>query len=115
MPVNNSRRLKGLINGDYDEYNPFVAPDGCFIICNIAGLPDSYGGSDLYISFHRPDSTWTEPINMGPAVNSEAADLKANLSPDGEFLFFTSSRRGTADVYWIDARILDALKPGDLR
>lgn len=47
---------------------------------------------------------------MGPAVNSDANEMCASVLPDGKFLFFNSARCGNADIYWIDAKIIDELK-----
>jgi Tol biopolymer transport system component len=33
------------------------------------------------------------------------------VSPDGKFLFFTAGERGKSDIYWVDAKILDKLRP----
>lgn len=39
-------------------------------------------------------SEWSEPINLGPTVNSTANDLAAELSRDGLSLYFASNRPG---------------------
>jgi Tol biopolymer transport system component len=47
---------------------------------------------------------------MGPSINSEATEYCPMLSPDGRYLFFTSTRSGNGDIYWVDAKIIDALR-----
>jgi Tol biopolymer transport system component len=47
---------------------------------------------------------------MGPAVNSAGSDYTPMLSPDGKYLFFTSSREGQDDIFWIDARVIAELR-----
>ena len=52
---------------------------------------------------------------MGPKINSGKGERFAKLSPDGKYLFFGSYRDTTggkvgADIYWIDAKIIDELK-----
>ncbi len=37
---------------------------------------------------------WSEPVNLGPLVNSSALDGNAGLSPDGLTLYFVSARLG---------------------
>jgi len=39
-------------------------------------------------------SEWSEPVNLGPVVNSSALDANAGLSPDGLTLYFISNRAG---------------------
>jgi hypothetical protein len=33
------------------------------------------------------------------------------LTPDGKYLFYTSGPTGPDDLYWVDARVLDRLRP----
>jgi len=54
---------------------------------------DSLGGADYYAYFRRQDGSWTEPIHLGPTVNSPANDeYSINLSPDGKVVFFGSDK-----------------------
>jgi len=39
-------------------------------------------------------SEWTEPVNLGPVINSGFVDANASLSPDGHALYFISTRPG---------------------
>ena len=36
-------------------------------------------------------------------------------SPDGKYLFFQRKVGGNTDIYWVDARVLEALRPKELR
>src|SRR5712691_3981996 len=40
------------------------------------------------------NSEWSEPVNLGPVVNSTAGDNNPTLSPDGLSLYFASDRAG---------------------
>jgi WD40 repeat protein len=40
------------------------------------------------------DAEWSEPVNLGPVVNTSANDANAGLSPDGHTLYFVSDRPG---------------------
>src|SRR6266487_3482397 len=40
------------------------------------------------------NAEWSEPVNLGPVVNSSALDANAGLSPDGLTLYFVSARTG---------------------
>src|SRR3982750_4621624 len=52
-------------------------------------------------------SAWSEPINLGPPVNSTFFDSAATLSPDGLSLYFFSTRQpgglGLTDI-WVSQR-----------
>jgi len=39
-------------------------------------------------------SEWSEPVNLGPVINSSAVDANAGLSSDGHTLYFVSNRAG---------------------
>src|SRR5881628_3429849 len=39
-------------------------------------------------------SEWSEPVNLGPVVNSSSVDANAGLSSDAHTLFFVSNRPG---------------------
>ena len=112
------------INSNHNEGFPFIAPDESYIIFS-SFRPGSYGLGDLYISFRRDDGTWTEPKNLGPKINSEAKDRFPYISQDEKYFFFNSSRvsslnikripDGPGNVYWVDAKIIEDLKPDELR
>ena len=63
---------------------------------------DSFGQSDLYISFQKADGNWTYPRNLGRGVNSPYRESTPHLSEDMKTLYFSSDRtrpgRGS-DIY----------------
>ncbi|MCP4724762.1 MAG: hypothetical protein GY863_06985 [bacterium] len=111
---NTAKKLDFPINTDYNEHDPFIAPDESFLIFT-SNRPGGYGSADLYICFRQSDGTWSDPVNMGANVNSNGYDYCAILSPDEKYLFFSSSRTGNGDVYWVDAKIIEELKPEDIK
>lgn len=76
--------------------------DGKVIIISIPGK-DSYGDNDLYICFKESDNTFSEPKNMGPAINTRYREATPNLSADGKELYFASNRpgKGGLDLYYV--------------
>ena len=55
--------------------------------------PGGLGGNDIWTS-RRVDGAWTEPENLGPAINSPASEHHSIPSPDGRSLHVTSDRAG---------------------
>lgn len=104
-----AEKLSDMINTKHREFDPFIAPDESFIIF-ASGRPGGFGASDLYISFHNKDGSWTKARNMGNEINSAATDYTPMLSPDGKYLFFTSGREGVDDIYWVDSGVIKKLK-----
>ncbi len=103
-------RLEYSISTDFNDHDPFTAPDESYLIFT-SDRPGGFGGADLYISFKKHDGTWTEPKNMGEKINSEAYDFTPMLSPDGQYLFFTKNPGGNGDIYWVSSKIIDAYRP----
>jgi ankyrin repeat protein len=98
------------VNSEFDEAAPFIAPDQSYLLFMRVGVPGGVGYIDLYVSFRNADGTWSPPRNLGPRVNSEAADICPIVSPDGRYLFFNSTRGGNDDNYWVDAAVIRELR-----
>lgn len=63
---------------------------------------ETKGEQDLFISFPDGVNGWTKPLNMGPVVNSEAADFAPFMGSDGRTLFFSSYghyTQGGSDIF----------------
>ena len=53
------------------------------------GDKPAFGMQDVYVSYSwRPTKGWTEPKNLGPAVNTSGVEQRATLSHDGLRLYF---------------------------
>ncbi|MDA3890558.1 MAG: hypothetical protein PF517_02720 [Salinivirgaceae bacterium] len=64
----------------------------------------SIGGffeTDLFITFALPNKEWSQPQNLGSEINSDSTDGFAWVSHDGKYLFFSSNRLSTYDIYWV--------------
>lgn len=93
------RSAGGWANIRQFEYNdplwqtahPCISQDGkkLFFASN---TPGGQGMSDIYMC-EWIDGKWSEPVNLGPEVNSPAADLYPWFSTTGE-LYFASDRSG---------------------
>jgi Tol biopolymer transport system component len=106
-PVN----LGNAINSGQNDWDAFIAPDESYIIFSSQDRPDTLGTQDLYISYRQKDGAWAPAKNMGPRVNSADDEICPSVSVDGRYFFFTSRRRGKADIYWMTAEIIDDLMP----
>jgi len=108
-PIN----LKEL-NTRFHEWDPYIAPDESYLIfCSTK--PSGKGGDDLYISFKDQENKWCRPVHMGNQINSNRSENRPYITNDGRFFFYTSSKRGNRDIYWVDAKIIEELKPKELR
>lgn len=83
------------------EVNLCMSRDGDVVILSL-NRKDSQGESDLYVSFKLKYNLWSEPVNLGPVVNSKFRDLTPFISEDKSRLYFASNRpggKGGTDIY----------------
>jgi Tol biopolymer transport system component len=81
--------LGDSVNSKAGEVEPWIAPDESYLIFSAQGRPGP-GGFDLYIS-ERRNGTWQRARPLEP-VNSPKGDFNHSVSPDGKYLFFSSTR-----------------------
>jgi hypothetical protein len=110
--------LGDAINSEYGEQDPCIAPDESFMVF-YSSRPGHLGkeNGDLYISFRKKDGTWTKAVNMGPTFNKGHVCTRfPRLSSDGKYLFFSKLIGPRNDkIFWVDAKIIEELKPKDLK
>lgn len=93
--------VPGANSADQDG-QPNVRRDGLelFFFSNRAG---TLGMADIYAATRETTrEPWSTPFNLGPNVNSAAAETRPSLSWDGTTLYFGSTRAGgdgSADHY----------------
>lgn len=88
----------------------FVHPNGEIMILAIE-TEESKGDQDLYISFNEL-GIWSAPVNLGDVINTDQAEYAPFLTPDLEYLFFSSYGHmgiGKGDIY-VTARLDDTWK-----
>jgi len=103
------------INSKNSDICPFISPDESYLIFASSDRNDGYGKCDIYICYKKADSLYTNPINMGAEINSSGQEWCPIVSLDGKYLFFTSKRNGFQSAYWVDAKIIEELKPKNLK
>ena len=108
--------LGSAVNSSFSECAPYISPDESYIIFH-SSRPGGYNqGHELYISFQNRDGSWTKAKNMGKAININNAIISSPyVSSDGKFLFFERRINGIFDYMWIDAGIIEELKPKELK
>ena len=117
--------MEDKFNRLHADWTPYIAPDESYLLFS-SFRDGGFGSGDLYIAFKYGDGSWGDVINLGDKVNTEANERFPNVTPDGRYLFFNSTRKlpgartdepgnGNGDVYWIDAKFLGDLNPTGLR
>ncbi len=99
-----SRPVALNIANDYnynDKANYFLTNNRKTLILAVE-REDTEGDRDLYVSFMKDDSTWTEPVNLGNVVNSAGEESAPFLASDDKTMYFSSkgfSGYGGSDIY----------------
>lgn len=92
-----SYRRSGLLQGTLNERvakgGLIISQDGEWLVFAGNFPNEGYGDFDLYICYATPDG-WSEPFNLGPAVNTDFWESSPTLSPDKQILYFSSNRPG---------------------
>jgi Tol biopolymer transport system component len=89
------------VNSDSTEYYVSRSANGnLYFASNRTG---TLGSHDIYVSRYV-NGVYTTPENLGPAINSEKMEHDPMISPDEQYLIFTSVDRadtyGNGDLYY---------------
>ncbi|MGA2298580.1 MAG: OmpA family protein, partial [FCB group bacterium] len=100
------------INTAADEATPFLAADDVSLYFSTAGRC-GYGSNDMFVS-RRLDSTWTkwsEPVNLGPKLNTPGWDAYYTIPASGEYAYFVSTTNsyGQEDIFRV--KLPESLRP----
>jgi outer membrane protein OmpA-like peptidoglycan-associated protein len=88
------------INSQYRETTPFLTIDKSTLYFS-SNRPGGYGGNDIYYA-KRINNSWTEwttPKPMKSPVNSESDDSQPFFDINSGFLYLSSKRDGTSDIF----------------
>lgn len=109
-PVNLS-----LLNSNSFDGLSHISPAGDMILFTSNRGNEDVNNQDLYASI-RKNGQWTKPVKLPAPVNTNHYDAMPAISPDGKWLYFTSSRpggQGGMDLY--RCQLLSGLKFGPVQ
>ena len=113
------KRLPDEINYLRAVAHPAIAPDGSYIIVDNYYMEDGRIVGSLYISFRKPDGSWTKAVNMKDVLNASDTDVLASvrITRDGKYMFFEDYKRETdqADLIWVSTGIIEELRARELK
>lgn len=91
--------LGPVLNSPGFDFAPWLTPDGKTLYFSSYGHM-GYGGADVFVSQRLDDSwtRWSEPQNLGPALNGPGFDAYFSLAADGETAYFASSATANASA-----------------
>lgn len=105
--------LGDVINTAAEESAPFLAADDKTLYFSSNGF-SGYGGNDIYAS-RRLDDTWTswsDPENLGPEINSTLEDLFFNIPASSEYAYYSRGvTESNTDIFRVKLPILKSPDP----
>ncbi len=90
-------KLEGGLNSKEWEAHGSISHDGSFMLFDRV--------KSTFVSFRKYDGTWSRGYDLGGKFHIPS------VSPDGKYIFFESNH----DIYWVDSKIIEELKPEDLK
>jgi outer membrane protein OmpA-like peptidoglycan-associated protein len=104
--------LGHVVNTADSESSPFLASDGRTLYFTSAGHP-GYGNGDIFVTRRVDDSwtNWSEPENLGPAINTAEWDGYFTIPASGDYAYL-SSRAGSVgedDIFRL--KLYPTIKP----
>jgi outer membrane protein OmpA-like peptidoglycan-associated protein len=99
------------LNTAFRESTPFLSKDKrrLFFASN---RPGGLGGMDIYVSERVGDSwtDWKEPKLLGSPINSASNDSQPCFSADGAYLYFSSTRMGSSDIFRFPLQLQESVE-----
>jgi len=103
-------RLPDMVNSEYGEQPSSFDPESGLLLFH-SSRPDGIGGYDIYMS-KLENGQWLPSTLLPEPINTAAEDDTAVLSPNGEWVYFSSNRPVIKDtihysIFRIKASILE--------
>lgn len=122
--LSSQRNKLGLFSSEFDgewrkpqdfRYNtewynitaPCLSPDGTHLFF-ASDKPGGYGGSDIYYCTWEKDY-WSNPINIGPKINSPGNETSPFMCTDGELYFSSDGHGGFGGKDIFFTKLIDTL------
>lgn len=84
------RAVQRPLNSKYYEASICQSADSSKLFFT-SDRPGGFGGRDIYMVKATGKNTWSEPINLGPTVNTPFDEDAPYFHPDGKTLYYSSN------------------------
>lgn len=82
--------LGNKINSESWDSQPSLSPDKRSLFF-ASSRPGGFGGSDIYVSQLQANGRWSDPVNLGPQINTTGDEFSPFIHADNQTLYFTSN------------------------
>ncbi|MBI2897907.1 MAG: PD40 domain-containing protein [Deltaproteobacteria bacterium] len=86
------------VNSRYLEGEQWVTDDGRTLYF-ASNRPGGLGDLDIWKIQRDAQGVWAEAEALGEPVSSAASEIQPTFSPDGRFIYFTSTRGGRREIW----------------
>lgn len=83
----------------------------------VSDMPGGYGNEDIYMSQAQGEDGWSEPVNLGPTINTEGREMFPFIHEDGTLYFSSDALPGLGGLDVFEAKNIngDWTDPENLR
>ena len=101
----------------YTYGHPSLSADGGVLYFS-SDMPGGYGGKDIWmVTFVKRGKTWSDPINLGPTINTDKDEMYPSVADDGTLYFSSNGHVGMGglDMYKTTGTGNEWSKPENLK
>lgn len=101
MEIEAVTAIRGAVNSEKWESQAAISCDGSTLYF-ASDRDGGYGGTDIWKSTRLLDGSWSEPVNLGPNINTPSYEESPFITNDGQTLYFSSDGHtglGDQDIY----------------
>lgn len=97
---------------DVNFAHPAISMTGDTLIFSSDLRKDNFGKTDLFMSV-RKNGSWSDPVNLGPKVNTPGFEMFPTFGPDGTLLFSSDGHPGgfgQLDIYYTSFPLMGTVR-----
>lgn len=95
-----AQKIDNYVNeSDYGEY--CLSNSGNILLMTVQ-RPESIANKDIFVSFKKGENEWTEPVSLGPVVNTANSEAAPFLAADNRTLYYSTAGwpgYGSSDIF----------------
>lgn len=95
-PWKKAEPLRGKLNTTLNEGAQSITSNGNVIFFAACERREGLGSCDIYASYYEGNGSYSEPVNLGPKINSALWESQPSISSDGRTLYFVRGGSSTA-------------------
>jgi OmpA-OmpF porin, OOP family len=105
-------KIKAISPKEYDDFGAVMASDGVTMYYS-SDRKGGQGKNDIWMT-RRLDSTWqkwSEPVNLGPKINTENWDAYYSIDARGEYAYMSSSANSIGNEDIVRIKLAEDVRP----